>query len=38
MINKQELQNYLTKYKPDVLCIGETKINEEAFDKEKISL
>ena len=35
-MNKNELQNYLTKSKPDIICINETKIDEVAFNKGKI--
>ena len=36
VINKNELPNYLSKSKPDIICINETKIDEAAFDKSKI--
>lgn len=36
MTNKEELQKYLAKDKPDILCINETKIDEAAYEKGKI--
>jgi hypothetical protein len=38
VMNKKDLQNYLTSKKPDIICIGETKIDEEAYDKGPINL
>jgi len=33
VINKKELEGYINKVKPDILCINETKIDYEAFKK-----
>jgi len=38
VINKKELENYIEKHKPDMLCINETKIDLEAFSKDPIKL
>ena len=38
VLNKKELQDYLTKSQPDIICINETKIDEEAFKKAQIKL
>lgn len=36
VLKKMDLQNYLSSLKPDILCLNETKIDEAAFDKDKI--
>lgn len=33
VIDKGDLAKYLKSLNPDILCVNETKINEEAFDK-----
>lgn len=38
VLNKKELQNYLEKVKPDILCLNETKIDFEAYQKDPIKL
>ena len=38
VLNRKDLQEYLNKAKPDIICINETKIDEEAFNKAKIEL
>ena len=37
-MNKKELQNYVEKDKPDIICFNETKINYDTFKKDPISL
>lgn len=36
MIEKKELDNYIKKTNPDILCLSETKIDFEAFQKKRI--
>jgi hypothetical protein len=38
VLNKKELQNYVEKDKPDIICINETKIDHDAFQKDPIKL
>lgn len=38
VLNKKDLQNYVAKLKPDMICINETKIDEKAYDSSPINL
>jgi hypothetical protein len=38
VLNKNALSNFINQYVPDILCINETKINQELFDKSPIEL
>jgi len=35
---KEDLKNYLDKSKPDILCVNETKIGQEAWKKGAITI
>lgn len=36
VLNKNEIDNYVNKDKPDILCLNETKVDKEALDSEQI--
>lgn len=36
VLNKNAIHNFINQYVPDILCINETKINKELFDKTPI--
>lgn len=38
VLTKKDLQNYVDKLKPDMICINETKIDEKAYDSSPIGL
>ena len=35
-LNNSTFENFMEKAKPDVLCLNETKVDEEALEKEEI--
>lgn len=38
VLNKNAIYNFINQYVPDILCINETKINQEQFDKGPIEI
>lgn len=38
VLNKNAIHNFINQIQPDILCINETKINKELFDKNPIMI